>query len=352
MARATHLRWVAWRSRLARLALALGALTIPACRVTDLPLWGPGGPAFGTFEVERIRDVEYVQGPVADAHRHRLDLFLPKGHKDYPVVVLVHGGAWMVGDNRCCGLYSSLGEFLASRGVGAVLPNYRLSPRAKHPEHITDIARAVAWTQAHLAGHGGRPDQLFLAGHSAGGHLVALLATDPTYLEAVGLSVTDVKGVIAVSGVYDIPAGKLDVTLGGATPRAFRFDEVVPLRGGSGRTRPPCAWLPGIPLSVNVFGPAFGNDPHVREDASPRNHVRPGLPPFLLFSAENDLPTLPEMAEDFHNALCEQGCDSCLVKVKARNHNSIMFSAITEADPVGSAMLAFIRRHAGCATLP
>src|SRR5207237_6481418 len=163
----------------------------------------------------------------ADSFRNRLDLYLPKGKKDFPVVFLVHGGAWMLGDNRCCGLYSSVGEFLASQGIGVVLPNYRLSPAVKHPEHVKDVARAFAWARAHIADHGGRPDRLFVAGHSAGGHLVALLATDETYLRAEGLQAADVRGVVAFSGVYRIPPGKMSATLGGATPLAFRFDEMA-----------------------------------------------------------------------------------------------------------------------------
>src|SRR5262245_48410044 len=173
------------------------ALVGPGCRVTDVPLWRPGEPPADVCPVEVVREVAY-----GDARRHRLDLFLPKGKTDYPVVVLVHGGAWMLGDNRCCGLYSSVGEFLAGQGVGAVLINYRLSPGVKHPEHVRDVARAVAWTREHIAGYGGRPDQLFLLGHSAGGHLVSLLATDEKYLKAEGLDPAHTRGVIAISGVY------------------------------------------------------------------------------------------------------------------------------------------------------
>ena len=96
-----------------------------------------------------LRDVAYYDDAQADAHRHKLDLYLPKGQKDFPVVVFVHGGAWMLGDNRCCGLYSSVGEFLASQGIAAVLPNYRLSPSVKHPEHIKDVARALLDQESH-----------------------------------------------------------------------------------------------------------------------------------------------------------------------------------------------------------
>src|SRR5207249_1271476 len=109
------------------------------------------------------RDVAYRDDAQASAVRHRLDLYLPRGKKDFPVVVLAHGGAWMVGDNRCCGLYNSVAEFLAGRGIGAVLPNYRLSPGVKHPEHVRDVARAVAWTKKNIGKYGGDPGRLYLA---------------------------------------------------------------------------------------------------------------------------------------------------------------------------------------------
>jgi acetyl esterase/lipase len=336
-----------FRQRGARLlAAALLALAVPACRVTDLPLWAPADPADDACAVEHFRGVAYYEGTDADDFRHRLDLFLPTGRKDFPVVVLVHGGAWMTGDNHCCGLYPAVAEFLAGQGVGVVLPNYRLSPAVRHPEHVKDVARAFAWARAHIAAYGGRPDGLFVAGHSAGGHLVALLATDEKYLRDEGLRTDDIRGVIAFSGVYRIPPGKLGATFGGATPLAFRFDETVPLRGGSGRAWPPLPGVPGLPVRLNVFGPVFGDNPRVRADASPLAHVRPGLPPFLLFSAENDLPTLPAMAEAFCAALCAEGCDARLLKVADRNHNSAMFRAIEPGDPAARAMVAFIRRHA------
>lgn len=343
---ANERRWPRLARRLKGWLVLSIALALVACRATDLRLWRAGARSSGAFEVEVIRGVTYYDGPEAAGRDHQLDLFLPRGLKDYPVVVLIHGGAWIMGDNRLCGLHSSVGEMLARNGIGAVLPNYRLSPRIKHPEHVTDVARAVAWAHSHIASYGGRPDQLFLVGHSAGGHLASLLATDESYLEAEGLRAGDLKGVVTISGVYHIPAGKFQTTLGGSTPLAFRWDKIFPLRGGDGRAWPPLAWLPGIPASINVFGPAFGDDPGVRERASPLRHVRPGLPPFLIVSAENDLPTLPTEAEVFHRALVEQGSDVRLLKVKDRNHSSILYRACEAHDPVGGAILAFIRQHA------
>ena len=323
----------------AALVLALG------CRLTDVPLWGVPEPPPDACQVEVVEDVVYWNGPEADNFRHRLDVFVPRGKKNCPVVMLVHGGAWMVGDNRSCGLYSSVGRFLASQGIAAVLPNYRLSPGVKHPAHIEDVARAFAWTRTHIADFGGCPDEIFVVGHSAGGHLVSLLATDERYLAAEGAETSDIKGVIAVSGVYHIPTKKLCVSLGGSSPLAYSLDEALPFRGPGGWGLLRRLGLPGMPISLDLFCLVFGDDPRVREDASPVNHVHPGLPPFLIFSAENDLPTLPAGAEEFQAALTQQGCESSLVKVMERNHNSLMFEAIEPCDPVARTMLEFIHSH-------
>jgi acetyl esterase/lipase len=330
------------RGRFGVLLLA-GLLVFPACRVTDLTLWHSPKPKTESCEVAQIRDVTYYTGPEAD-ERHKLDLFLPRGVKQFPVAFFVHGGAWLVGDNRCCGLYSSVGEFLARHGVGAVLPNYRLSPGVKHPAHITDVARAFAWTRAHCAEFGGCPDRMVLVGHSAGGHLVALLATDDRYLRAEGCQPSDIKGVFAVSGPYHIPEGNLDLRLGGSEPMALRADHFLPLRGHNWTRR---LLLPGIPFELNLFGPVFGTDAAVRHDASPVNHVHPGLPPFLLCYADNDLPTLEKMAHEFHHALRDQGVESRLCRIEDRNHHSIIFRAVEAGDEVGGRMLGFIQRQVG-----
>jgi acetyl esterase/lipase len=328
------------------LLTALVLLGLPACRIADVRLYDPPQDSSAPpFEVEAVRDIPYCEGTESDPIRHRIDLFLPRGLKDYPTVVLIHGGCWVVGNNRCSGLYTSVGEFLASQGIAAALPNYRLAPQFKHPEQIKDVARAFAWVHHHIADHGGCAERIFIAGHSAGGHLAALLATDERYLQAEGLTTADIKGVISLSGVYDLPEGGLEVTFGGTTGRAFHLDSLLPLRGVCEKSCTSLPDLPGIPLRVNIFSPAFGDDVKVRADASPRKHVRPGLPPFLLFCAERDLPHLPGMAQAFCKALREQGCAARLVKVAGRNHNSLMFHAITPDDPVAREMVAFIRAH-------
>ncbi len=325
------------------LCMALAVAVGVGCRVTDWTLWQPDNTS--GYPVDEIRGINYLPeysfNPRIDRD-HQLDVFVPHGKKDCPVVVLVHGGAWIMGDNRCCGLYSSVGQFLASQGIIAVLPNYRLSPAVKHPEHIRDVALAVRWTKYHVHEYGGRDDELVLMGHSAGGHLVSLLATDDQYLSAVGVSPSLVKGVISISGVYVLTPGKMNFTLGGHAPDSMRCDKMVPLRGDSDPSKLP---LPGIPLKLDVFEPAFGTDPQIRIAASPISHVHPGLPPFLLCYADNDLPSLPEMAEDFQQALLAQKGQAELLLINHRNHNSIIFQAIRPDDPISRAVLQFIHRH-------
>ncbi len=337
------------RSELVASVVCVGLIaSLSACRLTDMTLWRPieEDNKIG-YEVEHVRDVAYYDGPRVDRGRHKLDLFLPKGLVDYPVVMLVHGGAWVVGDNRCCGLYSSVGECLARQGIGVVMPNYRLSPTIKHPEHIRDIARAFAWTHGNIAKHGGDPNRLFLVGHSAGGHLVALLATDEQYLKAEGRNINDIRGVVGLSGVYSIPPGKTDVHLFGSSSDSVRLASITPLRGESNPQRKRLLDMPGMPIRLNVFGPMFGNDAEARRAASPITHVRAGLPPFLLMVAENDLPLLPDMAEQMHRKLLENRCRSQLVKVDRRNHNTIMFQAASRDDRVSRAIVQFVRENGG-----
>jgi acetyl esterase/lipase len=133
----------------------------------------------------------------------------------------------------------------------------------------------------------------------------------------------------------------MEVFLGGSGSRSLRPDQVMPWRGETGPL-PMLAAL-GVGVKMDLFGPAFGAGPKGRADASPVNHVRRGLPPFLILVAEKDLPTLPEMAAEFHQALLPEGCAARLLQMNARNHNSLMFSIIRPDDPAARAVLTFLK---------
>lgn len=95
------------------------------------------------------------------------------------------GRGWSEGDKAAVALKP---EACFNRGYALVSVNYRLTPQAVFPAHAEDVAAAVAWVYAHAGEHGIDRNRLFLMGHSAGAHLVALVSTDGRYLAAHGLT--------------------------------------------------------------------------------------------------------------------------------------------------------------------
>jgi len=254
------------------------------------------------YEFEAVRDIAYRTDAEADPVKHKLDLYVPKGAKDFPVLFFVHGGAWQSGSK---GLYGKLGETFAKLGIGAVVINYRLSPAVKHPTHIQDVAKAFAWTVANVGKHGGNAERIFAAGHSAGGHLVSLLATDDRWLKAEALSVKNLRGVVPMSGVYTI----------------------VP--------------------KLRVFEVPFGTDENILKDASPLTHVREALPPFLLIYADKDFPQCDKMSDDMCKKLKEHRVEASVSEIKDRNHITIIIGCVVESDPATQAIVNFVRKYAG-----
>lgn len=258
-----------------------------------------------TFEVRKELDIPYYDGSDADPVKHKLDLYLPKDQKEFPIVFFVHGGAWRHGDKSSfLGFYGLLATSLARHGLGVVVPNYRLSPGVTHPEHIKDVARAFAWTHKNIGRYGGRADEIFVSGHSAGGHLVALLATDETYLKTQGLTLKAIHGAIPLSGVYQIAQ--------------------------TGR----------------VYDAMFGTEAKVRRDASPVCHACSEAPPFLIIYAEGDLSMCArEPAEAFCSALKEHHAHAASMEIKDRNHATLLIKAASDADPVNQAIRDFVAKH-------
>lgn len=130
----------------------------------------------------------------------RLDIYTPDGAERAPVVVFFYGGRWSEGSKDD---YKFVGQALASRGFVAVLADYRLYPSVRFPAFVEDGAKAVAWARQRIDGFGGDPQKMFVMGHSAGAHIAAMLALNPTYLEAAGVSRDQLKGMVGLAGPYD-----------------------------------------------------------------------------------------------------------------------------------------------------
>src|SRR5205085_10633222 len=127
----------------------------------------------------------YTEGKPEDEAKHKLDIYVPKEKTNAPVFFFVHGGAWVSGDRA---QYPPLGNRYASEGIITVVPSYRLGPKNKFPAQIEDVAAAFAWTVRHIGEFGGDTNRIFIGGHSAGGHLSALLMMNPKWLKDVGVA--------------------------------------------------------------------------------------------------------------------------------------------------------------------
>jgi acetyl esterase/lipase len=240
-----------------------------------------------TYKVREHRNIAYKKSGLL---QNLLDVYTPKGKKlkNLPVVMLIHGGMWTYGPGPGFGLnkdtYALLATRIAKRGMVVVVPNYRLRPLHKYPKYIQDVASAFAWTKKNISRYKGSKRKLFVSGHSAGGHLAALLGTNTKYLKAAGCRSKDIRGLIPISGVYFL-AKK---TAGGAfTKKQFR-------------------------------------------DASPGKQVQKGkkkpLFPVLLVVASGDYPEMRRDARRLRKVFKNRKVKVSLTTVSKTNHDTIVSS--------------------------
>jgi arylformamidase len=133
-----------------------------------------------------------------------LDVFPAQGRRPdglAPVLVFIHGGYWRSLDKAD---HSFVAAAFARKGVCVVVPNYALCPAVTVPDICLQMVRAMAWVHRHIAVHGGDPRRITVAGHSAGGHLAAMLLS--AQWEAVGpdLPVSVVRNALSISGLFDL----------------------------------------------------------------------------------------------------------------------------------------------------
>jgi acetyl esterase/lipase len=245
-------------------------------------------------------NITYYSGEGADKYRHRLDLYLPKGQRDVPVMMFVHGGGFTVGIKD---QYAFMGQIFAARGIATAVISYRLTPKTTYPGHVQDVARAFAWMRAHIAEYGGRPDRIFISGHSAGATLVAMLGADPTYLKDVGESLEHVAGVIPISGSFT------------ASARSGMFQGSIPI------------------------------DPEVIRNASAIVHVQGLHPPFLILYGDKDMPRTGRDAEQMAKALNAAGTKADVHEISDHAHMDMVTGMMSPDDPGLRFAVEFIRKN-------
>ncbi|MCZ2496871.1 alpha/beta hydrolase fold domain-containing protein [Xylophilus sp. Kf1] len=238
--------------------------------------------------------------PYGDDARQRIDIYRPQpdamaGSARPPLVVFFYGGNWTHGER---GDYRFVGEALASAGAVVAIPDYRLSPAVRYPTFLEDSARAVKWAVDHAEAYGADPARLVLMGHSAGGYNAAMLALDPRWLRAVGLSPSQVSAWIGLAGPYDfLPIGEP------MTQAAFRW-------------------------------------PDTPADSQPLAHAGPQSPPALLLVAEKDETVDPER----NSAAMAERLRQAGVSVSFRRYPRVSHATLVGAMGTPLRWLAPVRR--------
>jgi acetyl esterase/lipase len=241
-------------------------------------------------EVTQYRNIAY--GP--DAYWNTLDIYAPENLKaPAPVLFFVHGGAWNIpideiggetsaGDDKDD--YVAMGNMFAGYyQYVTVVIRYRLSINgmdpddggAVYPEHMLDVAQAFAWVLDTIDQYQGDPAAVFVMGHSAGAHLSSVLGTDERYLLPYGHSTKDIRGLIPISGIFDL-------------------------------TVAPELLLPTI---YDVFGTV---DEAVMKDASPFFFLDKQQAPTLVVYCWDDMPEFDQQSLNFYASLAPRGAGTWL----------------------------------------
>lgn len=240
------------------------------------PAWSEPGPG---------RSLQALPYAGADAAQV-LDLHLPARPAGRgPLLVFIPGGFWGEPDPRFA-LPDAALQTLLQQGLAVAVVRTRAAPQHPHPAQAEDVSSAVAWLLANAQRYGYSREQLFLTGHSSGGHLAALVALDPRYLQAVGHRPRELAGVAVLSAMFDL------------SDRAL-----------------------SSPDQRTLYARAFGEDDSARQAASPITHIDGESPPFRVLSAADDLPGLTVAARRFTEALRSAGNRDAFYHVINRNHH-------------------------------
>ncbi|WP_420567046.1 alpha/beta hydrolase [Thalassovita sp.] len=210
-----------------------------------------------------LTDVSYGPDP-----RHRLDVYLPQNAQNAPIIVLVHGGGWRFGDKSNPNVWQNKVAHWTQQGTIVVAVNYRLLPQVGPLEQAQDVARALSFVQKHSGEWGGSDRNMILMGHSAGGHLVAVLSANPTLAHMQGARPW-LGSVVLDTAALDVP-------------------------GLMQRTR------------SRLYRDAFGENPEYWTSASPLHQLRAGAPPVLLVCSTRRATPCPE-ARKFQAKAVKQG---------------------------------------------
>ena len=251
----------------------------------DQPPQEPLSPAGQRYADDALR---LGAGIVGDEHAfgagpHQRLLVFRSPCPDGRVLVFWHGGGWTSG---CKEWMSFMAPALTRAGITFVSPDYRLAPGDVFPAGFEDCASAVAWVHANIARWGGDPRQIFVGGHSAGGHYAALLSVRHDWQQRHALRSDVVAGCLPISGVYEFGDGS------------------------------------GLSVRPRFLGPG-----PTERDASPLHRIDPPAPAFLIALGSDDFPHLIAQSRRFALALEIAGIAVRCIEMSDCNHFAASLAA-------------------------
>lgn len=250
--------------------------------------WAAGGSGtWARADEARVQKGVSYGAPGNDDERQRLDIHAPAEGTNLPIMIWIHGGGWQFGSKFNVGAKP---KAFNEKGFVLVSMNYRLYPATDYKGQGADIAKAIRWVREHAGEFGASPDRIFLMGHSAGAHLAALVATDHRYLEAEGLKLDAIQGVVLLDGAA--------------------YDVARQIEQAGQRSR--------------LFVTVFSEDPKAQADASPTSHVasNKGIPPFLILHVERRIDARLQ-SETLGAKLRDAGGEARVVACSGKTHATI-----------------------------
>ena len=232
-----------------------------------------------TYNLEFAPNHKNVVYGKAGGQKLLLDVWEPADEAKHPVALIVHGGGWSSGDKAHD--ISVLFEPLARAGYTWFSIDYRLAPTNRWPAQLDDLQTAIRWVKKHAADYKGDPDRIAMFGYSAGGQMVSLAGVLPTWR-------THVQAVIGLAPPNDLVADNVR-------------------RGGLSKSMQMLFHCDSTNITPSVRAVLAKN--------SPIDHVKPGLPPFLLIQGDADKTVMYEHSRNFQSKLKAAGdvCDFIVI---------------------------------------
>ncbi|MEM6781113.1 MAG: alpha/beta hydrolase, partial [Pseudomonadota bacterium] len=260
-------------------------------------------PSFAMADI--VRDIPY-----GTLEREKLDIYTPDNAQNLPVMIYIHGGGWAIGNKK---RVQTKPEAFSEVGYIFVSVGYPLLPKHPVETQAQSIANAISWIQNNIKNYDGDPERIHLMGHSAGAHLVALIATDHSYLKKVNASIHDIQSVISIDGA--------------AMNLVWRMNNLY-------RSK-----------SERIFTNAFGTNKTRWEKLCPYHQATSDeyIPDFLFLTAQNRKDS-NITAKDFHSKLQTLDVHSVVSPIADRDHSTINRLMGTKNDEAFAQIMDFLNQ--------